>query len=568
MHLKKDAKAVSTLIVIMLILCSVIFGAFVSYLWVMSNFYVEPSTTQLAITDINFPAEHADYFNVTIMNPSHSASGTNITQIYLTVSGNATLLAVANTEPEQLPIALDRASYVTMKCNYNWAEFAGKRVTVHVTADEAAGAEKTVQTPFVKLGLVTYFDPSISSKQFNITIENDLQSVINLTVNKVLVDREPITDMKVMNGTPITLPISLAVGEQVPNIQCTYDWENNENPVVRVETDQGYYAEKTVNATARVSWFVTQAMANESNPEEMNVTVFNSALSSTYIDIHVIKLTYVNGTEYFINGSLTSPQFTPSLESPYYRLKSNETVTFSHCLWNWRNYPDQNVTVNVYNTQSFETASRLMNIPLPVIFEISGLDFNITNTGYFTMNITNLPASTREISMSKIMFNDNATSFENQSIPIGQQRQFNCTFDWSSFKGQTILITVNTSDGFVTAESITLDSVDLRILRTLDTTAFNTTAEGTPYVNITVLNTIFSIKNVTITQITLATSNSTYTVNGTTSMQLSPNGYLLVIDSSATIVCPWNWNLHTGETLTVTVQTAEGFAASQTYQIP
>lgn len=564
MRIKQDVRAISPLILILLLLCSVIFGALIAYVWTMSNFYLEPNALQLVITDVSFPVDHADFFNVTIMNPSHSASGTNVTQIYFTVQDNATVFNVVNTAPQELPFVLEKAAYVTIKCNYNWGEFAGKWITVHVSGNEAIGSVKAVQTPFVKLGLEAFLNASISSKKFNVTVDNSPQSEINLSVSSILIDREPITDLKTLNGTSIALPFNLTVGERIP-IQCAYDWENKENPVIRVETSEGYYAEKAANVKARLSWFLTQAMCNEMSPEEINITVFNSVASDTFVDINLITLTFANASEYFINGSLTNPPIISSPETPYYRLDPNKTITFSHCIWNWRDYPDQNVTANVYNIQGFKAASRLINIPPSVIYTISGLDFNITNTGYFSINITNLPASTHEIGISKILINDNAVAFENQTIPIGEPRRFKCTYDWSSLRGQTITITVNTTDGFTEYKAATLESVDLRIS---DAIAFNTTTEGTPYLNVTVLNTAFSIRNVTITQIVLATANSTYTVDGTTSPQLSPNGYLLVTDSNITIVCPWNWNRYTGESLTVTVRTTEGFTASQTFQIP
>lgn len=564
MHAKREIRAISPLLLILLLLGSVIFGALIAYVWTMSNFYLEPNANQLIITDANFPVGHADYFNVTIMNPSHSASSTNVTQIYLTVQDNATVLNVVNTAPSELPFVLDKAAQVTVKCNFNWAEFAGKWVTVYVSGNEAVGSVKIVQTPFVKLSLDAFLDASVDSKKFNATVGNSLQSEISLHLSSIMIDGAPITDLKTTNGTSITLPLNLSAGEQIP-IQCSFDWENKEDPVVRAETSEGYYVETKSSAKARMSWFVTQAMCNEMNPAEINVTVFNSGVSSTFVDINLITLTYANGTEHFINGSLTTPPIISSPDTPYYRLRPNETVTFSHCPWNWRSYADQNVTVNVYNLQGFKAVSRLIDIPKSVLYAISGSDFNITDTGHFSINITNLPASTDEIGISKIAINNEATSFENQTIPVGEQKQFNCTYDWRNLRGQTVTITVNTTDGFIEYEVATLASVDLRISYTI---AFNTTAEGTPYINLTILNTAFSARNVTITQIVLTTTNSTYTIDGATSQQLSPNGYLLVTDANITIVCPWNWNRYAGESLTAKVQTAEGFTASQTFQIP
>jgi len=567
LHLQRNVKAVSTLILILLILCALIFGALISYLWVMANYYLEPNTVQLAITDLNFQVDHADYFNVTVMNPSHSASATNVTEIYVTVLGNSTMFPVTSTLPEDLPILIDRGTVQTIDCLYNWSDFAGESITVHVAATDAVGAEKTIETRLVKLNLQTYFNSSISSQQFNITVQNDLQSAINLTLTKVTIGGEPVQDLATLNYTTINLPVNLTIGEQLPMI-CTYDWENMANPVIRVETGQGYYVDHTANATARANWFVTQAMVSETNPEEMNVTVFNSADSSTYLDIAAIILTFSNGTKYTINGTLTDPQFSPSYEQPYYRLEPNSTVTFKHCIWNWRNSTDSNITLEAINLQGFEAATKPVNLLPSTIFGISGLDFNITHTGYFIANITNLPSSIGEVGIDKIMLNDKTTTFVNQTIPVGEERQFNCTFDWTSLRGQTVTIFTNTSDGTQASASTTLPSVDLKLS---ETAAFNSTMEGIPYVNVTIFNTAFSIQNVTIANVTFAVANSTFTIDGTLTVpQIAPNGTLLVIDSNVTVVCLWNWNSDSyhGETLTITVQTKEGFEVSQTFPIP
>ena len=81
-------KAVSTLTVIVLMLCSAVFGALVSYLWVMSGYYNMPeNTTLLIVEDVVFPISNARYFNATILNPSNSASDATITAICLSIEG-------------------------------------------------------------------------------------------------------------------------------------------------------------------------------------------------------------------------------------------------------------------------------------------------------------------------------------------------------------------------------------------------------------------------------------------------------------------------------------------------
>jgi len=557
-----NKKAVSTIILVILILCSAVFGAFLSYMWVMANFYLEPENVNLVITQVDFPVDHADYFYVTVMNPSHSPSGTNITEIYFTVEGDNKLYQVTNTYPEALPIHVEKGTSKTIKCDENWGEFAGKTIAVHVSATNASGAEASAETKLVKLELETKFNATVSCKQFNVTIRNQPQSVINLTLTKIYVNLAAVENVTLLpNGQNVTFPINLFIGESV-SLQCLYNWENVKNPTVRVETSEGYYAEASTNATASVLLRITDVMFNETNPDEISITVLNSEASSTPVDIIDIALTYSNGTEYHINGNDTNPSF-----APYYRLDISKAVTFNHCVWNWRNYRDQNIAITVNVKQGFTPASKTVTTLQPVIFKITELNFNLTETNHFLVKIANMPCSLWDINITKIKLNENETIFEPQIIPVGEEKIFNCNFSWTSFRGKNVTITAYTKDGLSFPETIMLPSVDLKIL--VDTHDFAKSTEGIPYVNITVVNTLFSNRTVKVTQIIFKTENTTDTINGAlTNPTLVPNGYTLTVGANATILCPWNWILYQNQNLTITVQTAEGFSISQTFQIP
>lgn len=549
----KEMKAVSTLVAILLVLCSLIVGGLLSYMWVISSYYYESSSTDLIITEALFPLEHADYFNLTIMNPSHSST-TNITSIYIEAGDNATVQAVTNTYPETLPIQIERATSKTVKCLKNWSPLAGKSITVHVSTADNTGTSKTVTTKSVKLEIATDMNPSISSKRFNITVTNLPESYLNLTLSRVLVNQIP-----VLNVTP-ALPLNLTAGDNV-TIGCTYDIESVDNPVIRVETTDGYYAELATNAVARLGWYVTQVLFNEANPEDMNITVFNPDTASTYVDINGIEIVCENTTS-SINGRLTYPPFS----SPFipYRLAIGGTVTFSHVTWDWGSHRSQNATVKVYTAQEFAPATLTGMTPEPVNFKITEMDFNLADTGHFTMNISDVASSTEAITPAQIRLNGNNASFTSQTIPIGETRQFACALDWSSLKGTTATVNVSIANGQYFSRDIALPSVDLAIS---DVIGFNTTTEGFVYVNMTITNSAFSIRDVTITDIILATSNSTDHINATIP-RLTPNGYPLAMNTGIAVVCPWYWKDYYNQTLTITVKTAEGFTATKTFQIP
>jgi hypothetical protein len=560
-----NKKAVSTIILIILILCSAVFGAFLSYMWVMANFYLEPENVNLVITQVDFPVDHADYFYITVMNPSHSPSKTNITEIYFSVEGNDKLYNVTDTYPEALPIPLEKGTNKTIKCNRNWGEFAGKKINVHVSATDASGAVASIKTEFVKLELKTQFNATVSCKQFNITITNDPQSAINLTLTNIEVDLLPIENASLLpGGQNVTFPLNLFNGTSV-SLRCLYNWENFKNPTVRVETSEGYYTKASTNTTATILLLITNVVFNETNPNEISITVLNSEVSSTPVDISDIVLTYRNGTQdqqYHINGTLTIPQFVP-----YYRLGIGNTTTFNHCIWNWTNYRDQNVTITMNVKQGFTPASETRKTPQPVVFKIKEVSFNLTDTSHFLVTVANMPCSLQNITIATIKVNETDIAL-NQTVNIGKEKIFNCTFDWANLRGEEVNITAYTSDGlYAPPINITLPSVDLKIL--VNEHDFAKSAEGIPYVNVTIMNTHFSNRNVTITQIIFKTENTTATIDGAlTNPVLVPNGYILAVNANVTILCPWNWTLYPNLDLTITVQTAEGFSISQTFQIP
>jgi len=553
MHMLINKKAVSTFILIILMLCCAVFGAFLSYMWVMANFYLEPEDTiDLVITEVDFPVDHADYFYVTVMNPSHSPSDTNITQIYLTVDGKTTIYNITDTYPEVLPIPLKRGTSETIKCKLDWGEFAGKALTVHVSATNASGAVKTVETSVVKLVLDVFFNALISCKEFTATVRNHIDSAINLTLTKVLVNLQTPENMT------ITLPKNLNVGGSV-TFTGFYNWENLVNPVVRVETAEGYYVEKAANANATISLLITNVAFNETNPNKVSITLFNSADSATLVDVTNIALTYAGKTDY-INGSRASPPLP-------YRLRRNSTETFN-CDWNWtdRSYRDVHVTITAYTTQGFVSQSKIVRTPSEVIAKITDVKFDLEDTEHFVVNVTNMLGSLYEINVTKIMFNQNLTAMNSSIIAIGNQALFTCRFNWTSFLRENITITVyftyDQTEKTIPPYYLTLPYYEIKEI------SFSTFEPGNPYVNITVYNNIFSKINATIMKILIKTENRTYQIDGTiTNPKISPNGYTLIIGKEISLICPWDWNPYLSRNVTVIVQSVDGFEASRNVQV-
>ena len=553
--LRRDVKAVSALVVILLILISLIIGGLLSYVWVMSNYYLESSKTSLSITEALFPIDHGDYFNLTVLNPSHSATDTNITAIYLTVEGNLTLLNVTSTEPV-LPLPIARASYQTIKCNFFWSLFAGKTITAHVLGENSSGDAFSVQTAFVGLTASAGFNATQSSKYFNLTVSNDKDSAINLTLSKVYYNY--LLDIPDTEMPDVTLNSTLIANGTSIAFTVFHDWTNFVNPVIRVRTLEGYIADAPANASASFSFFVANVTFNNRNPNQLNLTMTNTEESSTLVDLSEIVLTYDNGTT--LNLTTTNPSLFPT------RINVNSTVTLTFD-WSWINYREQNLTTTAYTQQGFATSPLTVKTPAPVIYEITSTTFNLNDTSYFLANITNSPSSNQSITISEITLNTNSTSFTStQPLLPGEEREFNCTgINWTDLRGTVATLTTNTTIGILLSQNVTVPDVDL----TMQEPMFGTTADNFKYVSLTLLNSAFSVRNVTITQVVFTTPNKTDTIDGTISLpQFAPDGYLLTIGSVVTFRCLWNWDLYSSQNLTITVQTSDGLTVSQTFTTP
>jgi hypothetical protein len=520
----------------------------------MGNFYFEHERA-IAIKEAVFPVDHAGFFNVTVINPSHSISAANITEVYFTVNGDNRIYNVTSTSP-QLPLSIEQGTEETITCYRNWGPFAGKRITVHALAVNVSGATYSVDTQFVKLEAEATFDATVSCKYFLVKVDNDRNSALNLTIASIRVFQQVISNLSV-NDEPVQLPMKLNRSESIL-FKCLWDWEISlGNVTVTVETVEGYEAEDVTEAVSEVFLFVTDAEFNETKTDEMAIMLTNKPESTNLVDVTKIVLVDENGARFEINGSSTNPTFYPS-----YTLAPNSTVTFNHCVWNWTSYRDKNITVTAYTEQGYTSHSKTVKTPPRIVWKITSVNFNLTSTGYFLVNVTNMPCSIDEINVTQIKFNENLTGMTPTFAVLnrGEQAQFNCTWNWTGYRGENIIVTVYTEDGLNVSQGLTLPSVELNI----DACVFRESATGTKYYfNLTVLNSEYSSRDVTVTQIVVETENANYTIDGTiTNPTIEPDGYTLTIGANVTIYCPWNWNLHSGQDATITVYTAEGFRAS------
>ena len=82
---------------------------------------------------------------------------------------------------------------MTVRCNFNWGAYAGKNVTVTVFPLTGTGVSFTVQTEFVGLTANAYFNATETVESFYMTVQNDANSAINVTLTGVSIDTVPLS---------------------------------------------------------------------------------------------------------------------------------------------------------------------------------------------------------------------------------------------------------------------------------------------------------------------------------------------------------------------------------------
>lgn len=560
-----DKKAVSILVLVILMLLSAVFGGIVTYLGVLTNYYNMPENTSfLIVEDAVFPLYNATYFNVTILNPSNSLSDLNITMIRVSVVGTTQVYDVNITEPELA--LLRRGTRQTFKCKRNWSNFAGETVTIEPIYVNASIESRMFATPNVKLKVTPTFDPSISIDHFNLTVENLAQSKINLTISDIKLFQIPLNS----NVTPtIDSGYVLSNGSSV-KFKVDYNWENlrGQNATITVETVQGYEATYTTNALLGAILDIQQIRFNELDTSRFNVTVRSSEDSTATATVSKMNLTLEGGNIVVINNTIISnasfPLGNPSVEI-YFTIPKNTSKTFT-CIWNWTSYRDKNVTVSTLTKEGFVIPNKT-ELTLPAtIWHVAEVIFDHDDTNHFLVNVTNAKTSLNNITITGIFLNQTSLTINQTVLQPNEQKIINCTIDWKDFIGKNATVIVERDNLANISRTIKISVVGLKIL---GETLVHDHSTGQyfpiPYVNITISNSNSSLVNVTITQIRLLVNNVNHTIdNYLTSPEISPNGYLLKIGETVTITCFWDWVAYpTTNPIEVIVYTQEGFQVSK-----
>lgn len=564
----KEMKAVSLIIVILLVACSAIVSGLISYLWAMSSYYNMPEdTVMLIVEDLNFSPTNFTHFNLTLLNPSNSLLDVNLTSLRINIEGKNDTQIVTTADPA-LPFLIKRGTRQSFKCLRNWSNITGEVVRVEpvgeVNSTEVLYASTRsfpYVTPTAKLGITALFDAEKSVQWFNLSI-NSFGSGVNLTV----------TEIKAFGvALNVTPPLSEA-GLFPPEIayrffEVSKNWESwrGQNITFSLKTEEGYETSYTTDKLLGASLYVDEVKFDYNDTSYFNVTVESSEDSTANGILSAVNLTLADNT--------TIPLSTiPPFHLTQIAVAPNQSVTVK-CLWDWNAHRDETITVTAFTNQSFTVSNKTAKTPSTVVWNITESKFDLDDTQNFTARIANTPCSLSNITVTRIQLNSQNVTLDppSQVVNNGSEVVFTCGLNWTDLRGQTVTVTAFTDTGLNVSLSVSLPSTQLKVLEDNlvfgDLAAANTTTT-IPYINITVLNSANSVLNLTVTRLVLETGNKTFEIDGTIAYPaFAPSGYNLTIGQNVTFVCFWNWELYlTTNEVKVTVYTAEGYQATKTWQ--
>ena len=348
MKFTRNIKAISKLLLILLLLMATIIGAILSYLWVMGYFItlerVIPEKTTVSIENVTFNSQDTSYFFVTLLNPSYSPTEANVTEIV--ASTGKDIHNVTEVHP-LLPYRLLKGEEETFKCVWNWANYTGETVKIIVFIADGSGSAYEVETSPVELMITAVIFTPVDTTHFNVTLYNSADSPIDLNFTRVTVTMENGTTLEITGIVP-SLPHLLSPNSYTA-FKCAWDWSNyrGKNATIAVYTSQGYMAYRLGRTSEPVMLTIPSVLFDPTNTTYFNVTVMNSEYSLAQANITLITVTLQNGTS--LEVTVEPP---PSLP---YSLPPDDTVTF-RCSWDWTTRHGENVIITVETLKGYKAS--------------------------------------------------------------------------------------------------------------------------------------------------------------------------------------------------------------------
>ncbi len=339
MKIIRNLKAISKLLLILLLLLAMIIGSIFSYLLVV-GYYINldirvPENTTLSVIDVSLNMQNVETFNITILNPTYSPTEAKITEISVATEDDE-VHTISSMNP-QLPYELYKGEEETFICNWNWGDYAGEILKVIIIVEDGSGAVYEIETASVGLEISSALFTTTDTQHFNVTIRNPASSASDLNVTKITVTMENGTAFQVREIIP-SIPKMLLVDTSITFV-CSWNWTyyRGLNATINVYTAQGYAFHRTEITPKPVQLSITDTNFDTSNLSYFNMTVKNSENSIVAANLTLVQLIFEDYTTEEV--TIESPPDIP------YILPIGETVTLK-CLWNWSE--NRGETVGIY----------------------------------------------------------------------------------------------------------------------------------------------------------------------------------------------------------------------------
>jgi hypothetical protein len=310
----------------------------------------------------------------------------------------------------------------------------------------------------------------------------------------------------------------------------------------------GYYLGLENNIPENPTISVIDVGLDVQNAESFTITILNPTYSPSEA---LISEAYIIADD--VSDKILS--LDPTLP---YELGTGENVTFN-CNWNWGNYIGETLkVVFVVN----EGSGAVYEIETAVVgLDITAAVFDTEDTEHFDLTVKNPDYSVIDLSLTKItvtMENGTVVNIRDTTptipatLPMDSYTTFTCGWDWTTYRGQNVTVSVYTSQGY-----------DYHLTKTtprsaqLSITDVNFDVNNASAFELTVENSKNSIVSANLTSVEMQLEDSTIVT--ATIEQPADLPYTLEIGETVTIRCLWDWSSHRQETITLAVQTEEGF---------
>jgi len=401
---------------------------------------VTPTPVTLTIAKAIFNETDTNHFNVTVQNSELSPTYANVTGVTVTME-NGTTREINETAPSLPRILLPNSSQ-EFKCTWNWTLYRSKNVTINVNQLEGYPATHTQTTPPLVILEIKGANFSLADPHhFNFTLESSELSSMDVNVTKITVTPEAAQEVNMEYVTP-TLPYKLHPNSTVTFV-CKWDWIDylGKSVTITTYTLQGYNVSYTLAMPQRVTLNITEVLFNTTDTNHFNVTVRNHELSPISVNVTKITVTMENGTTQMITGIV-----------PRTLYPSNSTTFI--CSWDWTNYRSKNLTITVYTSEGYR-AYYTQATPTRVDLTITEALFNLTDMTHFNVTVRSSELSSIDVNIIRITVNTttgNETIILDMTPPyklsINSSVTFMCHWNWTTYEGQNIVITVYTLEGY------------------------------------------------------------------------------------------------------------------------